>query len=175
MDLEQLKYPIGKFKYVGFTDEYWQQSIDSIENLPAKLNDAVRNLSESQLDTPYRAEGWTVRQLVHHIADSHMNAYIRFKLALTEDSPIIKPYEEQLWAELPDSKLPIHHSLELIKALHYRWTTLLKTLKKEDFDKVFVHPANIRPMALNFVLGLYAWHSMHHTAHITELIKRENW
>ena len=149
--------------------------IQEIELLPQKLSDAVKGLSADQLQTPYRPDGWTVQQVIHHIADSHMNAYIRFKLALTEDKPMIKPYEEKLWAELPDSKLvDINVSLDLIKSLHKRWTTLLRHLSEEELNKEFLHP-NSGMKNLKETICHYAWHGNHHLAHITSLKQRMNW
>jgi len=176
MDLEKLKYPIGRYQLEDSIDK---ASIDKwikeIELLPQKLSDSVKGLSQDQLQTHYRPEGWTVQQLVHHIADSHMNAYIRFKLALTEDKPMIKPYNEKLWAELPDSNLvDINISLDLIKSLHIRWATILKQLSKEELNKEFLHPEsgmkNIKETVSN-----YAWHGNHHLAHITSLKQRMSW
>lgn len=176
MDLEELKYPMGKYELEENIDK---SSIDKwikdIESLPQKLSDAVKGLTLQQLQTPYRPDGWTVQQVIHHIADSHMNAYIRFKLALTEDKPMIKPYEEKLWAELPDTKLvEINVSLDLIKSLHQRWTALLKQLNKEQLNKEFLHPEsgmkNLKETICN-----YAWHGNHHLTHITSLKKRMNW
>ena len=172
----QLKYPVGKFaRPAEFSPELRQASIATLAALPANLDAAVLHLTEAQLDTPYRQGGWTVRQVVHHIADSHMNAYVRFKLALTEDWPTIKPYKEALWAELPDSKMPIERSQALIAALHERWVVLLETLSESDWQRGFVHPEHERRQTLEHAAVLYAWHCRHHTAHITELRKREGW
>jgi hypothetical protein len=176
MDLEKLKYPIGKYQLEDIIDK---ASIDrwirEIEMLPQKLSDAVKGLKPDQLLTPYRPDGWTVQQVIHHIADSHINAYIRFKLALTEDKPMIKPYVEKLWAELPDTKLvDINVSLDLIKSLHKRWTTLLRQLSEGELNKEFLHPEsgmkNLKETVCN-----YAWHGNHHLAHITSLKERMNW
>lgn len=176
MDTEKLKYPIGRYQV---EDNINKTSINNwikeIEFLPQKLYDAVLDLKPDQLQTPYRPEGWTIQQVVHHIADSHMNAYIRFKLALTENKPMIKPYDEKLWAELPDTKLvDINVSLDLIKSLHRRWTTLLKQLNAEELNKEFLHPEsgmkNLKETVCN-----YAWHGNHHLAHITALKQRMNW
>lgn len=174
---EQLSYPIGKF---SFNKDAGQKEIDQwiseIEKLPVYLKTAVKGLSDVQLNTPYRDGGWTVRQVVHHLADSHMNAYIRFKLALTEDKPTIKPYLEKLWAEMEDSaKLPIDVSLAIIVPLHERMTYVLKTIKGDQFDRTVFHPESKREMSVKFLIALYAWHSKHHVAHITELRKRMNW
>jgi uncharacterized damage-inducible protein DinB len=176
MDLEKLKYPIGRYQVERNIDKAAIRSwIKEIEMLPQKLSEAVKGLSEKQLQTPYRPEGWTVQQVVHHIADSHMNSYIRFKLALTEDKPMIKPYDEKLWAELPDSKeVDIYVSLDLIRSLHKRWTELLKQLSNEELNKEFLHPeSGIKKLKES--IGHYAWHGNHHLAHITTLKQRMNW
>ncbi len=174
MNLEKLKYPIGQFIVPEkYTEEFIEKAINDIESFPKRLKNAVVNLSQSELNTPYRPEGWTVRQLIHHCADSHMNAYIRFKLALTEkESPTINPYEEAIWAELPDSKLPIETSLVLLESLHQRWSTLLRSLSETDLEKGYIHPANNHKYSLNEAIGTYQWHSNHHLAHIVNLIER---
>jgi uncharacterized damage-inducible protein DinB len=176
MNLEKLKYPIGRYQVA---DNFNKTSIDNwikeIESLPQRLTDAVKELKLDQLRTPYRPDGWTVQQVVHHIADSHMNSYIRFKLSLTEDKPMIKPYDEKLWAELPDSTLTdVSVSLDLIKALHKRWTILLKQLSKEELDKEFLRPES-GMKKLNETICHYAWHGNHHLAQITSLKQRMNW
>ena len=169
------RYPIGKFSYSGpLSAEQKKQCFDDIEQAPAKFRAAVRGLSDARLDTPYREGGWTVRQLAHHVPDSHMNAYIRFKLALTEDAPTIKPYMEDRWAELPDSRQPVENSLALLDSLHRRWTTLLRSLDDADWSRTFRHP-ELGPMTLEKTLGLYSWHSRHHTAHVTSLRARQGW
>jgi hypothetical protein len=172
--LEQLRYPIGSFqKNIEVTPEILQGWIDDIEALPELLKKSVEGLTEEQLLLPYRPEGWTVRQTINHVADSHANALIRFKLALTEDTPTIKPYEEQLWAELEDGKnAPIEWSLTMIEMLHKRWVMLLKSMTPEQFDRQFMHPETKHLNSLRTVTGMYSWHSKHHTAHITELRKR---
>ena len=176
MDIEILKYPIGRYQVEENIDKAAIDNfIREIELLPERLAEAVKGLTLQQLQTQYRPSGWTVQQVVHHIADSHLNAYVRFKLALTEDKPIIKPYDEKLWAELPDTKLvDINTSLNLIDSLHKRWTTLLKQLSKKELDKEYLHPEsgmkNVRE-----TISLYAWHCNHHLAHITSLKKRMNW
>ena len=174
---EQLKYPIGKFEKIGtVTEQQLAQYILDIETLPLKLKKQTEHLSDQQLDTPYRPEGWTIRQVVHHFADSHMNSFIRFKLALTEDSPIIKPYEEDLWVQLADSKkMAIKSSLMMIEGIHERWVFLLNSLTKSEFNKTFIHPQKEKPMDLYETTGLYAWHSNHHLAHIVNLKERMNW
>ncbi len=176
-ELYHLRYPIGKFVPPDhITDAHLKTWISDIENLPSQLRKAVKKMTVGQLETPYRPDGWTVRQVVHHTADSHMNAYIRFKLALTEANPIIKPYEEQFWAELEDGKnADINISLALLDNLHKRWVILLHSLKEADFEKTFFHPASQQSVSLRAAAGTYSWHGRHHLAHITELIKRENW
>jgi len=174
--MADLRYPIGNFHFTGHvTESDRRRSIDIIERTPAKMRAAVKGLADKQLDTPYRPDGWTVRQLVHHVPDSHLNAYIRFKLALTENVPTIKAYDEQLWAKLEDSKsTPIETSLTLLESLHGRMTVLLRSLKPADFARKFNHPER-GPMTVDSLLALYAWHGPHHVAHITELRKREGW
>ncbi len=173
--MSDLRYPVGKFSYAGpLSAEQKKQSLDDIEQTPAYLRAAVRVLSEAQLDTPYRDGGWTVRQVVHHVPDSHLNAYVRFKLALTEDDPTIKPYREDRWAELPDSRQPIENSLVLLESLHRRWMVLLRSLTEEEWKKPFRHP-ELGLMTLEKTLALYAWHGKHHVAHITSLRERMGW
>ena len=170
-----LSYPIGKFDRSSIDNSRRPEYISTVVELPTRIQEAVAGLNEEQLDTPYRPGGWTVRQTVHHVADSHMNCLIRFKLALTEDeTPTIRPYYEDRWAELADSKLPIEISLNLIDGIHQRWTSLLNTMSDEDFGRKFNHPET-GEWALYEALALYAWHSKHHTAHITRLRERENW
>ncbi|MED1203982.1 YfiT family bacillithiol transferase [Heyndrickxia acidicola] len=169
------KYPIGQFQFEGeITPSVREGWIKEIERLPLKLKEAVKDLSDVQLNTPYRNGGWTVWQVVHHVADSHMNAYIRFKLALTEDKPIIKPYEEARWAELADYSLPIDVSLALLDALHERWTALLKDLTLSELKKTFIHPES-GEISLEKNIGLYAWHGRHHVAHIESLKTKMGW
>lgn len=176
MDSEKLKYPIGRYQAEENIDKAAvNRFIKEIESLPQRLTDAVKGLKPEQLRTPYRPEGWTIQQVVHHIADSHMNSYIRFKLALTEDKPMIKPYDEKLWAELPDSNLTdINVSLALIDSLHKRWTTLLKQLNNKELDKEFLHPES-GMKKLNETICHYAWHGNHHLAQIASLKQRMNW
>ncbi|HLM59598.1 MAG TPA: bacillithiol transferase BstA [Pyrinomonadaceae bacterium] len=172
---EDLSYPIGKFdKNFDFTPELKGDFINEIAALPEKLTAAVKDLSDEQLDTPYRPEGWTVRQTIHHVADSHLNSLIRFKLALTEDVPTIRPYYEDRWANLADSFTPIESSMKIIEGLHLRWTTLLNSMSDEDFRKKLNHPDS-GEWTLEKFLALYAWHGRHHTAHITKLRERNNW
>ena len=170
------RFPIGKFSYQGPpTPEQKRQFLDEIEQAPVRLRAAVAGLSDPQLDTPYRDGGWTVRQVVHHVPDSHMNSYIRFKLALTEDSPTIRTYMEDRWAELPEAKsAPIEVSLSLLENLHGRWMLFLRSLKPEDWKKTFRHP-ELGPMDLEKSLALYAWHGKHHVAHVTSLRERMGW
>lgn len=174
-DLNDPRFPIGDFKPTGvFSPDARPTHIETLRALPAELRSAVSGFNDSQLDTPYRDGGWTVRQVVHHVADSHANSYVRFKLALTEDWPTIKPYDEAAWANLPDNSLPIDPSLALITALHERWVTLLEAMTVAEFAKGFSHPERGR-QDLATSLALYAWHSKHHTAHITRLRERMNW
>jgi uncharacterized damage-inducible protein DinB len=172
-----LQYPIGKFhRHGALTDELRARYIEQIEILPGRLRDAVSGLNEKQLETPYRPGGWTVRQVVHHVADSHMNAYIRFKLTLTEDEPLIKTYLEAKWAELPDAKTePVEVSLKLLEALHVRWVKTLRTMGPAQFARTMRHPEWSKPMSLDDSLALYAWHGKHHVAHIAMLRQREGW
>ena len=174
-ELENLRYPIGRFTTPASSDPAIRaEHITALRYLPGNLQAAVSGLTNPQLNTPYRDGGWTVRQLVHHIADSHANAYVRTKLALTEDWPSVKTYDEGAWARLADSRLPIDCSLAMIGALHERWVALLESLSDAEFERGYVHPENGR-QTLATVLAVYAWHSRHHTAHITNLRTRENW
>ena len=174
--MSDLSFPIGRFTYAGSPSESEKQHfIDDISGLASDLRKAIAGLSQQQLDTPYRPGGWTVRQVVHHIPDSHMNAYIRFKLALTEDEPTIKPYEQQLWADLADTKsTPIEVSLTLLDSLHERWVQLLRSFTATDWKRTFRHP-ELGVVSLEKNLALYAWHGRHHVAHVTELRKRSGW
>jgi hypothetical protein len=173
--LDDLRYPIGRFiPPTTSLASIRSAHIETLRLLPARLRTAVNGLSDAQLDTPYRDGGWTVRQLVHHIFDSHANSYIRFKLALTEDWPTIKPYDEAAWARLADSRGPIDGSLTLIDGLHGRWVVLLESMTEEDFQKGFIHPEQGR-QKLATTLALYDWHSRHHTAHIAGLRARQGW
>jgi len=174
-DQLDLRYPIGKFRKP--TDESAAvrlNHIDTIRRLPGELCQAVSGLNDAQLDTPYREGGWTIRQVVHHLGDSHVNSFVRFKLALTEDSPTIKPYDEAAWAKLPDSLLPINVSLDFIESLHARWASLLTAMSEDDFQRELIHPENGR-QKLSTLLAIYAWHGRHHTAHITGLRQRQGW
>lgn len=164
------RYPIGTFEFEGeISAQQREEWIRDIEDLPAQLKAAVQGLSEEQLNLPYREGGWNSRQVVHHIADSHMNSLIRFKLALTEDVPTIRPYYEDRWAELTDSKMDIQVSLALIEALHTRWVVLLRSLGTEDYSRTFHHPESGKTLPLDYNLGVYAWHGKHHVAHIRTL------
>jgi hypothetical protein len=174
--MSDLQYPVGKFTYSNPpTNEQRKKMIDEIEQAPALLRAAVQGLSPQQLDTPYREGGWTVRQVAHHVPESHMNAYIRFKLGLTEDEPTIKPYAEDRWAETLDVRsTPVEVSLALLDSLHDRWVRLLRALKPEEWKRTFRHPEmGVVPLEKN--LALYSWHGRHHVAHITELRKRMGW
>lgn len=174
-DLHDLRYPIGPFiAPAGSVPEVRAAHIQALRNLPENLQAAVAGLSEEQLEAPYREGGWTVRQVVHHLADSHANSYVRFKLALTEDWPTIKPYDEAAWASLADSRMPLEPSLAFIAGLHARWVDLLESLSEADFERGFNHPERGRQTLAN-ALALYAWHAQHHTAHITRLRSRMGW
>ena len=176
-DLEKLKFPIGKFdKPTTISNKHLKEYIASIETLPEKLRAHVEILVNAELNTAYRPGGWTIRQVVHHLADSHMNGFIRAKLALTEKNPTIKPYPEALFAELPDTKtMPIETSLILLEGLHARWAVLLKSLSAKDWKKTIVHPEHKRAIALDEYMGMYAWHCNHHLSHITGLKERKGW
>ncbi|HEY2064382.1 MAG TPA: putative metal-dependent hydrolase [Gemmatimonadaceae bacterium] len=170
-----LRYPIGKLaRRSTLTTDDRRAAIDAIAAAPAQLRAAVRGLSAAQLDTPYRPGGWTVRQLVHHVPDSHMNAFIRFRLALTEDHPTIKPYDEAEWAKLADATMPVDISLDLLDRLHQRWVHLLRSLEDKQFRRTLNHPEN-GSMTLDAMLDTYAWHGRHHTAHVTSLRERSKW
>jgi hypothetical protein len=172
---EDLSFPIGKYdKDLEITRDQRKQFIKVIAELPNNLREAVKGLSDEQLDTPYRPEGWTPRQVIHHVGDSHMNSFIRFKLALTEDNPTIRPYAEDLWAQSAEYKMPVDVSLDLIDSIHRRWTNLLESMSDEDFARTLNHPET-GEWSLDGFLGLYAWHSRHHTAHINNLKKRNGW
>lgn len=175
--LEHLRFPIGKFEAPQvLTPALLNQYIHDIETFPNRIKEAVTGLNDSQLDTPYRTDGWTIRQVVHHCSDSHMNSIIRFKLALTEEEPTIKPYFEERWAELADSKnMPIESALLLLDGLHQRWTVLLKSLTPEELKKTFIHPEHGKRFRLDENIGVYAWHGNHHLAHITTLKKSKHW
>ncbi|MFF5383478.1 YfiT family bacillithiol transferase [Pedobacter suwonensis] len=174
MDLEQLKYPIGQFV---MPDVFDQKQIDAwisdIEALPGQIKKAAENLTDEELDQTYRPGGWTLRQVVHHVPDSHINAYIRFKQAITEDVPVIRPYFEERWAETEEARSgDIKVSIELLTGLHQRWVAFLKTLKTEDYQRKYIHPAQNKELTLANMLGMYAWHGKHHLAHLTNTISK---
>ena len=171
-----LRYPVGKLQRKSeLTHAERASAIDDLASAPGALRSAVSHLNDTQLDTPYRPGGWTVRQLVHHVADSHMNAYTRFRLALTEDNPTIKPYEEAAWAELEDARtLPISVSLSLLDGMHERLVELLRATPQESFQRRLSHPDN-GPMTIDALLTTYSWHGRHHTAHVTALRERMGW
>ena len=170
------RYPAGKFENPKeVTPAARKAAIEEIASAPAKVRAAVHGLNDSQLDTPYREGGWTVRQVVHHVPDSHLNAYVRFKLALTEDNPTIRAYDEAKWANLPDSSItPIEVSLRLLAALQSRWVDVVRSMQPADFARTLFHPER-GPLTLDQMLAMYAWHSAHHTAHITSLRERMGW
>ena len=175
MHMEKLKFPIGRFvKPKKITKSILNSWIEDIEEFSFQLDELMSKLSEEQLNMPYRPEGWTIRQVVHHCADSHMNSFIRFKLALTEDTPTIKPYFEDQWAELPDAKnFPIESSLQIIKGLHKRWSALLYSLNPEELKKAFIHPEHQTITYLDENIGIYAWHCKHHLAHIEQVLRKK--
>jgi hypothetical protein len=174
--MPDLRYPVGPYtKKENITDAERSAFIQQITEAPAKFRAAVKGLNDKQLDTPYRDGGWTVRQVAHHVPDSHMNAYIRFKLGLTENHPTVKPYDQEVWANLIDGKTgPVETSLVLLESVHARWVTLLKSLKPADFARTVNHPEN-GVMTLDAIVHHYAWHGRHHTAHITSLRERMGW
>jgi hypothetical protein len=178
--MSDLRYPIGKFEWTQPTSEEQSakeraRSIDVLSKLPGQMRTALLGLGPEQLDTPYRPDGWTVRQVTHHVPESHMNAYIRFKLALTEKQPQIKPYDEAEWAKLPDIQItPVEVSLQLLAALHSRWVDVLQSMRPSDFGRTLYHPER-GVVTLDRMLAMYAWHSAHHLAHITSLRERMGW
>jgi hypothetical protein len=174
--MEDLRYPVGEFHFPdSVSAEDLARFIDQISEAPARMRAAIAGLSDAQLDTPYRPGGWTVRQLAHHVPDSHINSYVRFRLALTEDEPVIKPYEESRWAELPDARTaPVEVSLALLENLHARWVPLLRSLSGADWKRSFRHP-ELGLVSLENNAALYAWHGRHHVAHITALRERMGW
>ncbi|MBX5438680.1 MAG: putative metal-dependent hydrolase [Thermoflavifilum sp.] len=174
---DDLRYPIGRFQPPDpITENHILQSIEAVEQLPTQIEQAILNLDATQLQTPYRPGGWTVQQVVHHVADSHMQAYSRFKLALTEDQPTIKPYAEDRWAMLPDSRLlPVEVSLTLLHALHRRWVVLMRHMSKDDWERTYYHPEQQRIFTLSWVVCMYAWHGRHHLMHILKLRERMSW
>jgi hypothetical protein len=176
MDTPDLRYPVGEFRFPeSVSAQELAVFLDQIAETPARMRAAIDGLSDSQLDTPYRTGGWTVRQLAHHVPDSHINSYTRFRLALTEDNPVIKPYEEARWAELSDARtMPVEPSLLLLESLHARWVPLLRSLSDMDWKRTFRHP-DLGPVRLEQNAALYAWHGRHHVAHITSLRERMGW
>jgi hypothetical protein len=169
-------YPIGKYEPQPFSEKQKRAWLSDIEFLPQQVENALLNLDEAQLFTPYRDGGWTVQQLVHHIADSHMNAFCRFRLGLTENNPTIRPYEQQLWAELKDmNTVPVNVSVTLLHALHTRWYAMISDLTIQQWERTIFHPESKKEMTLWYVLGMYSWHGRHHVAHITSLRERNNW
>ncbi|WP_034041050.1 YfiT family bacillithiol transferase [Wocania ichthyoenteri] len=177
LELQNLKYPIGEFDCPNnISKEHIESWISILEHFPNRLENLIKNLSDKQLDTQYRPGGWTVRQVIHHVSDSHHHSYTRFKWALTEDKPIIKAYYEERWAELEDSKsAPIEMSLNHLKAIHFKLVYLLKSLHEDDFNKCFIHPETNTEVPLKKNIGIYAWHSNHHYAHIENLLKQKSW
>ncbi len=171
-----LRYPVGKWETKGpFTNAQRHTMITSVGEMPAKLRAAVAGLNDNQLSTPYRPSGWTLRQVVHHVADSHMNAYVRFRLGITEAEPVVKPYDEKTWAELFDARTaPVEISLGLVEGVHKRWVMLLETVREIDFNRNVRHPEH-GTMSLDDVLALYEWHGRHHVGHITALRQRAGW
>lgn len=171
-----LRYPVGTFSFNGtLSADQRQALIDEIAATPERMRAAVAGLSDEQLDTPYRSGGWTVRQVVHHVSDSHLNSYTRFKLAITEDNPIVRGYDENLWANLPEAKTaPVDISLDLLEALHRRWVLFLRSFDEKDFERTFQH-SEIGVVSMEKNLALYAWHGRHHVAHITSLRERNGW
>lgn len=174
--MSDARYPIGKFSaQPSYTPQEISGHIDQIEKLPGLLLAEIQLLSNDQLDTPYREGGWTVRQVIHHLADSHMNAYIRIKWALTEESPIIKAYDEKAWAETPETKAEPALSIAVLTALHGKWVNLMRQLSAEDLAREFIHPETKRSQRIDRMIALYAWHGAHHLAHITSLKNNQGW
>ncbi|WP_445755916.1 YfiT family bacillithiol transferase [Polaribacter sp.] len=177
MDIEKRKYPIGKFvKPTTITNYMIKMWISDISTFPKRLLSVVENLTDVQLDTPYRPDGWTIRQVIHHCADSHMNSLTRLKLALTENQPTIKPYYEERWAELFDTKnMPIEPSLKMISGIHERWVVLLNNLTEDQYARTFINPEHGKTFRVDENIGVYAWHCNHHLAHIIGTIQRNSW
>ena len=176
-DIDFLRFPIGKFVAPDEISDIQRATwITSLENFPRELSDVAGKLNDEQLDTPYRPGGWTIRQVVHHLPDSHLNAYTRFKLTVTEESPTVRPYDQDGWAMCEEALSgPVSLSLPLLEALHIRWAAFLKTLTEADFNRCYIHPEHNSEVKLKEALGMYVWHSYHHLAHITETIKRNSW
>lgn len=177
MDQENLRYPIGKFvRKAEYTESEIKSFIQIISALPSKIINLAGSWEEAKLNTPYRDGGWTVRQLIHHIADSHINAYCRTRLALTEDNPVIKPYDEKAWAELPDGcSAPVDISIQLLKYVHIRWVLLLSSLDDENRQRTYFHPVSEKPVTLSEMIAMYAWHSEHHYQHMRKLAEKKGW
>ena len=175
--MDDLRYPVGKYSFSGdVTPQQRKEWIGQIAAAPDRLRAAVAGLSDTQLETPYRDGGWTVRQVTHHLPDSHLNAYTRFRLALTEEHPTIRPYHEDLWAKLPDAKsAPVEISLALLDAVHRRWLVLLEAMSDSDFGRTYHHPEHGKTFTLDWTVGMYAWHGRHHVTHITSLRERMGW
>ncbi len=175
--LEELKYPIGKYQRPEtHTPELRKDWIAVLQVLPSWMDACIENLDEAQLHTPYRDGGWTIQQVIHHVADSHMNAYVRLKLALTEDNPTVKPYDEAAWAEMIDTQVvPVNISVTMLHAMHRRMVALLQRLEPEQWERTYFHPEHNRNVPIWDMVAMYAWHSKHHTAHITRLRDRMNW
>lgn len=175
--LEKLRYPIGKFVAPEhFTSDYLRENLAQIDSFPERIRAVVTGLDDGQLDTPYRPDGWTVRQVIHHCADSHMNCFVRLKWTLTEENPTIKFYYEDRWAALPDNrKMPVEPTLTLLETLHYRIVFLLRNLTEEQLTRTFLHPENGKTFSIREIIGLYAWHGNHHLAHIVSLTERKGW
>ena len=176
-EIEQLRYPIGVFDCPNnISKQHIESWISILKHYPNRLENLVIALTDDQLDTPYRQDGWTIRQVIHHVSDSHHHSYIRFKWALTEDKPIIKYYYEQLWAELPDAKLaPIQMSLDHLRTIHFKLVYLLKSLNEDQLNRSFIHPENNEEVILKKNIGIYAWHSNHHYAHIENILRAKGW
>lgn len=173
---KNIRYPIGQFKRPdSISEEHINSWIGILKNFPKQLNHLTNKLNNEQLNTAYRPQGWTIRQVIHHLADSHFNSYIRFKWALTENEPVIKAYYEDRWAELIDSNAPIQLSINALHSLHTKWVYLLKRLSPDELQKKFIHPNGNSKVSLKENIGIYAWHCEHHFAHIDNLIKRMNW
>ena len=177
--MNDLRYPLGRFAHDGpISDDQLTAWIGALDALPTQMRQAVDGLSDAQFDTPYRPDGWTVRQVVHHVPDSHLNAFVRFKWTLTEETPTIKAYDEARWAELPDTQaVPVATALDFLTALHARWVGLLRAMDRANFERALIHPEHpdAPPMQLGWMTGMYAWHGQHHVAHITRLREREGW
>ena len=173
--MTDLRYPIGRFASVEPSAGVRENAVAEIDAMPERLSAAVAGLDDRQLDTPYRPGGWTVRQVVHHVADSHINAFVRLKLALTEERPTVVGYDEKKFAELPDTRLPVDVSLQLLRSLHARWVALYRGMPDASWSRIFTHPEYPEPLTLDWQVQMYAWHSRHHVAHITALRQREGW